>query len=136
MLLEADAWLPSATIFRGDMAEVRCNVSVESTQAVHLALSWWVETPQGDLEPYTAMLASVSREGVADLGKRPSGGAVSVDKVGPLSHRLRIHGVQPSDEGKYHCAVTAWVRYLDLSWYNAGSVKSNVVTLYPYALRE
>ncbi|KAJ6652401.1 hypothetical protein lerEdw1_011519 [Lerista edwardsae] len=134
VLLEASAWLPSATIFRGDTAEVRCNVSVESTQAVHLALSWWVQLPQEDPEPYTALLASVSREGVADLGRRPSGGAVSVDKVGPLSHRLRIHGVQPSDEGKYHCAVTAWVRFPDGGWYNAGAVESNVVTVYPYAL--
>ncbi|XP_063002370.1 immunoglobulin superfamily member 8 [Elgaria multicarinata webbii] len=134
VLLEASAWLPAPTIYRGDTAEVRCNVSVESTEAVHLALGWWAELPKRDSQPRGAMLATVSREGVADLGRRASGGAVSVDKVGPLSYRLRLHGVQPSDEGKYHCAVTAWVRYPDLSWYNAGSAKSNLVTVYPYAL--
>lgn len=136
MILEATAWLPFFTIYRGDTAEVCCNVTVESTQTVHLALSWWVELPKRDSEIHDSMLASVSREGVADLGTRLSGGALSVDKVGPLSHRLRIHEVQPSDEGKYHCAVTAWVRYPDLSWFKAGSVKSNVVTLYPYTTRK
>ncbi|XP_072840262.2 immunoglobulin superfamily member 8 [Pogona vitticeps] len=134
VVLDARAWLPFPTIYRGDMAEVLCNVSVDSVQPVHLALSWWAEMPQEGLERRGALLATVSREGVADLGTRLSGGAVSVDKVGPLSHRLRIHGVQPSDEGQYHCAVTAWVRYPDGSWYQAGSVKSNVVTVYPYAL--
>ncbi|XP_053133975.1 immunoglobulin superfamily member 8 isoform X2 [Hemicordylus capensis] len=130
--LQATAWLPTPTIYRGDTAELLCNVSVESTQAVHLALSWWAELPGREVEPQGLALASVSREGVAELGRRPSGGPVSVDKVGPLSHRLRLHGVQPSDEGKYHCAVTAWIRYPDRSWYSAGSVKSNVVTVYPY----
>ncbi|XP_061461749.1 immunoglobulin superfamily member 8 [Rhineura floridana] len=133
VVLEATAWLPFPTIYRGDTAEVRCNISVESTQMVHLALSWWVEPLKEDSGSDGGMLASVSREGVADLRSRPSGGAVSVDKVGPLSHRLRIHGVQSSDEGRYHCAVTAWVRYPDLSWYKAGSVKSKSVTVYPYA---
>uniref|UniRef100_A0A803TU34 Ig-like domain-containing protein n=1 Tax=Anolis carolinensis TaxID=28377 RepID=A0A803TU34_ANOCA len=135
VVLDATAWLLFPTIYRGDMADVRCNVSVDSIQPVSLALSWWVEQhEEEESEPRGTMLAAVSREGVADLGTRLSGGALSVDKVGPLSHRLRLHGVQPSDEGKYHCAVTAWVRYPDQSWYKAGSVKSNVVTVYPYAL--
>ncbi|CAI5798655.1 immunoglobulin superfamily member 8 [Podarcis lilfordi] len=134
VVLEATAWLPSATIYRGDTAEVRCNVSVEATQDIALALSWWVELPDEGPTSHGVLLASVNREGVADLASRPSGGAVSVDKAGPTSHRLRLHGVQPSDEGKYHCAVTAWVRYPDLSWYKAGSAKSNMVTVYPYTL--
>ncbi|KAJ7307164.1 hypothetical protein JRQ81_009149 [Phrynocephalus forsythii] len=134
VVLEARAWLPFPTIYRGDTAEVLCNISVEAAQPVRLALSWWAEMPQEDSEQRGTLVAAVSREGVADLGTRPSGGAVSVDKVGVLSHRLRLHGVQPSDEGQYHCAVTAWVPYPDGSWYKAGSVKSNMVTVYPYAL--
>ncbi|KAL8184896.1 UNVERIFIED_CONTAM: hypothetical protein K2H54_031640, partial [Gekko kuhli] len=134
VVLGARAWLPSPTIYRGDTAEVRCNISVESTQVVHVALSWWVELAREDAATRGHMLASVSREGVAVLGPRPSGGAVSVEKVGPQSHQLRIHEVQSSDEGRYHCALTAWVRSPDLSWYNAGAVQSNTVTVYPYAL--
>ncbi|XP_077174059.1 immunoglobulin superfamily member 8-like isoform X2 [Paroedura picta] len=134
VVLGARAWLSSPTIYRGDTVEVRCNISVESTQAVHVALSWWVEMAREDSETHGHMLASVSREGVAVLGRRPSGGTVSVEKVGPQSHQLRIHEVQPSDEGKYHCALTAWVRSPDRSWYNAGAVQSNTVTVYPYAL--
>ncbi|XP_054829713.1 immunoglobulin superfamily member 8 [Eublepharis macularius] len=134
VVLEAHAWLPFPTIYRGDTVDVRCNISVESTQAVHVALSWWVELAQENSEPRGRLLASMSREGVAALGSRPSSGPVSVEKVGPLTHRLRIHEVQPSDEGKYQCALTAWVRYPDLSWYKAGAVKSNAVAVYPYAL--
>ncbi|XP_074837155.1 immunoglobulin superfamily member 8 [Carettochelys insculpta] len=134
VVLEVYAWLPVPATYRGDTVELLCNISVESTQAVHLAVSWWVELTVEGEEPQGQMVASVSREGVAELGRRASGGDMSVDKVGPQCHRLRLHGVQPSDEGKYHCAVTAWVRSPDHSWYNAGAVKSNSITVYPYAL--
>ncbi|XP_032089759.1 immunoglobulin superfamily member 8 [Thamnophis elegans] len=134
VVLGAVAWLPWPTLHRGSTADLRCNVSVESAQDVHLALSWWAELPQPDSPPLGVLLASVDREGVAQLEKTPSGGALSVDKVGPQSHRMRLHAVQPSDEGGYYCAVTAWVRSPDRSWYQAASAKSNVVTVYPYPL--
>uniref|UniRef100_A0A8C8SZ03 Immunoglobulin superfamily member 8 n=1 Tax=Pelusios castaneus TaxID=367368 RepID=A0A8C8SZ03_9SAUR len=134
VVLKAYAWLPIPSTYRGDTADLLCNISVESTQAVHVAVSWWVEVAAGDEESQGRMVASVSREGVAELSRRASGGDMSVDKVGPECHRLRLHGVQPSDEGRYHCAVTAWVRYPDRSWYNARTVKSNSITVYPYAL--
>lgn len=136
VVLGAVAWLPLPTLYRGSTADVRCNVSVESAQDVHLALSWWAELPQPDSSPLGVILASVDREGVAQLEKPPSGGALSVDKVGPQSHRLRLYAVQPFDEGGYYCAVTAWVRSPDRSWYQAASAKSNVVTVYPYPLGE
>uniref|UniRef100_A0A8C5WX99 Immunoglobulin superfamily member 8 n=1 Tax=Laticauda laticaudata TaxID=8630 RepID=A0A8C5WX99_LATLA len=134
VVLGAVAWLPLPTLYRGNTADVRCNVSVESAQDVHLALSWWAELPQPDSSPLGILLASVDREGVAQLDRLPSGGALSVDKVGPQSHRLRLHSVQTSDEGDYHCTVTAWVRSPDHSWYQAALAKSNVVTVYPYPL--
>ncbi|XP_030398321.1 immunoglobulin superfamily member 8 isoform X1 [Gopherus evgoodei] len=133
VVVEAYAWLPIPATYRGDTAELLCNISVESTQAVNVAVSWWVEVTVGEEEPQGRMVASVSRDGVAELGRRASGGDMSLDKVGPQCHRLRLHGVQPSDEGRYHCAVTSWVRYPDRSWYNAGAVKSNSVAVYPYA---
>nr|XP_042699313.1 immunoglobulin superfamily member 8 isoform X1 [Chrysemys picta bellii]XP_042699314.1 immunoglobulin superfamily member 8 isoform X1 [Chrysemys picta bellii] len=133
VVVEAYAWLPVPATYRGDTAELLCNISVESTQAVHMAVSWWVEVTLGEEEPQGRMVASLSREGVAELGRRASGGDMSLDKVGPQCHRLRLHGVEPSDEGRYHCAVTSWVRYPDRSWYNAGAVKSNSVAVYPYA---
>uniref|UniRef100_A0A8D0GW51 Immunoglobulin superfamily member 8 n=1 Tax=Sphenodon punctatus TaxID=8508 RepID=A0A8D0GW51_SPHPU len=131
VVLGVQAWLATPSIYRGDTAEVLCNISVDSTQAVRVAVGWWAEQEE---EPLVKMVASVSREGVAELSSRASGGAVSVDKVGLLCHRLRIHGVEPSDAGRYHCAVTAWVRYPDQSWYNAGAIKSRSVIVYPYAL--
>ncbi|XP_039174476.1 immunoglobulin superfamily member 8 isoform X1 [Crotalus tigris] len=133
VVLGAVAWLPFPT-YRGGIADVRCNVSGESAQDLHLALSWWAELPQPGSTPLGVILASVDREGVAQLEERPSGGALSVDKVGPHSHRLRLHAVQPSDEGGYYCAVTAWVHSPDHSWYQAASAKSNMVTVYPYPL--
>lgn len=135
VVLGAVAWLPFPT-YRGGIADVRCNISVESAQDLHLALSWWAELPQPGSTPLGVILASVDREGVAQLEERPSGGALSVDKVGPQSHRLRLHAVQPSDEGGYYCAVTAWVHSPDHSWYQAASAKSNMVTVYPYPLGE
>ncbi|KAM3824764.1 immunoglobulin superfamily member 8 [Vipera latastei] len=133
VVLGAVAWLPFPT-YRGGTADIRCNISVESAQDLHLALSWWAELPQPGSTPLGVILASVDREGVAQLEKRPSAGALSVDKVGPQSHRLRLHTIQPSDEGGYYCAVTAWVHSPDHSWYQAASAKSNMVTVYPYPL--
>ncbi|XP_070622735.1 immunoglobulin superfamily member 8 [Erythrolamprus reginae] len=134
VVLGAVAWLPSATLYRGSTADVWCNVSAESLQDLHLALSWWAELPRPDSPPLGVAVASMDREGVVQLEKPPSGGALSVEKVGPQSHRLRLYALRPSDEGSYYCTVTAWVRSPDRSWYQAASAKSNMVTVYPYPL--
>ncbi|XP_006032815.2 immunoglobulin superfamily member 8, partial [Alligator sinensis] len=136
VVLAANAWLPAPAIYRGDTAELLCNVSLESPQPVHVAVSWWAEPmpiAEGS-EPQGRLVAAVSREGVAELGPRLAGGHVSVDKVAPQCYRLRLHGVQPLDQGHYHCTATAWVRLPDRSWYQAGATRSGPITVYPYAL--
>ncbi|XP_069074073.1 immunoglobulin superfamily member 8 [Pleurodeles waltl] len=133
VVVGAYSWMAAHSLYRGDTAEILCNISIETTQNVHIAVSWWAEL-EGEPKPPAKLLASLNRDGVAELGSRTPEGEVSTDKVGVMCYRLRIHGIQHSDEGQYHCAVTAWVQYPDRSWYNAASVKSNSVLVYPYAL--
>ncbi|XP_078527346.1 immunoglobulin superfamily member 8 [Lissotriton helveticus] len=133
VVVEAYSSMAPHSLYRGDTAELLCNISFETTQNVRIAVGWWAEL-DGEPNPAAKLLASLNRDGVAELGSRTPEGEVSTDKVGVLCYRLRIHGIQHSDEGKYHCAVTAWVQYPDRSWYNAASVKSNSVLVYPYAL--
>lgn len=135
MVLEAVAWLAGGTVYRGETASLLCNISVRGgPPGLRLAASWWVERPEeGELSSGPAQLVGgVGQDGVAELGVRPGGGPVSVELVGPRSHRLRLHSLGPEDEGIYHCAPSAWVQHADYSWYQAGSARSGPVTVYPY----
>uniref|UniRef100_A0A8P0NPG5 Immunoglobulin superfamily member 8 n=1 Tax=Canis lupus familiaris TaxID=9615 RepID=A0A8P0NPG5_CANLF len=135
VVLEAVAWLAGGTVYRGETASLLCNISVRGgPPGLRLAASWWVERPgDGELSPGPAQLVGgVAQDGVAELGVRPGGGPVSVELVGPRSHRLRLHGLGPEDGGVYHCAPSAWVQHADRSWYQAGSARSGPVTVYPY----
>uniref|UniRef100_A0A452T0W9 Immunoglobulin superfamily member 8 n=1 Tax=Ursus maritimus TaxID=29073 RepID=A0A452T0W9_URSMA len=135
VVLEAVAWLAGGTVYRGETASLLCNISVRGgPPGLRLAASWWVERPEeGTLSSGPAQLVGgVGQDGVAELGVRPGGGPVSVELVGPRSHRLRLHGLGPEDEGVYHCAPSAWVQHADYSWYQAGSARSGPVTVYPY----
>ncbi|ELV10587.1 Immunoglobulin superfamily member 8 [Tupaia chinensis] len=135
VVLEAVAWLAGGTVYRGETASLLCNISVRGgPPGLRLAASWWVERPEeGVLSSAPAQLVGgVGQDGVAELGLRPGGGPISVELVGPRSHRLRLHSLAPEDEGVYHCAPSAWVRHADDSWYQAGSARSGPVTVYPY----
>ncbi|KAF6292991.1 immunoglobulin superfamily member 8 [Rhinolophus ferrumequinum] len=135
VVLEAVAWLAGGTVYRGETASLLCNISVRGgPPGLRLATSWWVERPEdGELSSASAQLVGgVGQDGVAELGVRPGGSPISVELVGPRSHRLRLHSLGPEDEGVYHCAPSAWVQHADYSWYQAGSARSGPVTVYPY----
>lgn len=122
-------------MYRGETASLLCNISVRGGPAgLRLATSWWVERPEDpELSSAPAQLVGgMGQDGVAKLGVRPGGGPVSVELVGPRSHRLRLHSLGPEDEGIYHCAPSAWVQHADYSWYQVGSARSGPVTVYPY----
>lgn len=122
-------------MYRGETASLLCNISVRGgPPGLRLAATWWVERPEdGELSSASAQLVGgVGQDGVAELGVRPGGNPVSVELVGPRSHRLRLHSLGPKDEGVYHCAPSAWVQHADYSWYQAGSARSGPVTVYPY----
>ncbi|XP_021095393.1 immunoglobulin superfamily member 8 isoform X3 [Heterocephalus glaber] len=134
VVLEAVAWLAGGTVYRGETASLLCNISVRGgPPGLRLAASWWVERQEDEQSSAPAQLVgSMNQDGVAELGVRPGGGPVSVELVGPRSHRLRLHSLGPEDEGVYHCAPSAWVQHADYSWYQAGSARSGPVTVYPY----
>ncbi|KAF6074685.1 immunoglobulin superfamily member 8 [Phyllostomus discolor] len=135
VVLEALAWLAGGTVYRGETASLLCNISVQGgPPGLRLATNWWVERPEdGELSSSSARLVGgMDQDGVAKLGVRPGGGPVSMELVGPRSHRLRLHNLGPKDEGVYHCAPSAWVQHTDYSWYQVGSARSGPVTVYPY----
>ncbi|XP_029436784.1 immunoglobulin superfamily member 8 isoform X2 [Rhinatrema bivittatum] len=133
--LQAYSRLAVSSIHHGETAGLLCNITMETTQSVQVAVSWWAELGRAEQqEPESLLVASVNRAGVMELPERASGGEVSIDRLGPLCYKLRLHGLQQSDEGRYHCAITAWVQYPDQSWYSAASAKSDPITVYPYAL--
>ncbi|XP_005400250.1 PREDICTED: immunoglobulin superfamily member 8 [Chinchilla lanigera] len=135
VVLEAVAQLTGGTVYRGETASLLCNISVRGgPPGLRLAASWWVERQEdGEQSSVPAQLVGgMNQDGVAELGVRPGGGPVSVELVGPRSHRLRLHSLGPEDEGVYHCTPSAWVQHADYTWYQAGSTRSGPVTVYPY----
>ncbi|KAM4662433.1 immunoglobulin superfamily member 8 isoform 2-T2 [Discoglossus pictus] len=134
VVVNANAWLQTPALHGGETAILLCNVTLETTQSVHLAVSWWVELSGHDPEERDGrLLMSVNRQGVSELGNGVSEEELSMDKVAPHCYRLRKFNIQGVDEGSYHCAATAWVQYPDKSWYNAASARSNSVNVFPYA---
>ncbi|XP_018420731.1 PREDICTED: LOW QUALITY PROTEIN: immunoglobulin superfamily member 8 [Nanorana parkeri] len=132
--LSVHVHLDSIMLYRGNTASLLCNITVETPQTVHMAVSWWVELAgEKPNERMGRLLASVNRQGVSEPGMRISGQDLSTDKVGAQCYRLRLYNIQAEDEGLYHCAVTAWIQYPDLTWYNAASAKSNNIKMFPYA---
>uniref|UniRef100_A0A8C5N4F6 Immunoglobulin superfamily member 8 n=1 Tax=Leptobrachium leishanense TaxID=445787 RepID=A0A8C5N4F6_9ANUR len=135
VMLNSYMFTDMPSLHRGDTATLFCNVTVDTLQPIHVAVSWWVElTGQTPEETTGHFLASVNRQGVSEIGTHFSDRSVSLDKVAPDTYRLRIYDIQLEDAGKYHCAVNAWIQYPDHSWYNAASTKSNSVIVYPYSL--
>ncbi|XP_038624596.1 immunoglobulin superfamily member 8 [Tachyglossus aculeatus] len=139
VVLEVVAWLAGGAVYRGEVAPLLCNVTTSGgPPGLRLALSWWAERPRArddrlgpELEP-ARLVGGLDRDGVVELGVRPSGGAVSVERLGPRTHRLRLHELRPEDEGIYHCSAAAWAQLPDRSWYQAGTARSGPVTVYPY----
>ncbi|XP_053559103.1 immunoglobulin superfamily member 8 [Bombina bombina] len=132
--LQVNMWLASPTLHSGDTALLLCNVSIDTTQSVHLEVNWWVELSEDEPEEKDGrLLVSVNREGVSELGIHVSDKELSVDKVEHQCYRLRKFNIQAADEGNYHCSVTAWIQYPDRSWYKATSAISNSIIVYPYA---
>nr|XP_014345902.1 PREDICTED: immunoglobulin superfamily member 8 [Latimeria chalumnae] len=131
--LQAHARIAHFSIYRGDTIELLCNITLQTAQTVHMGVAWWVEAKEDGTQGH--LLGTLNRDGVTELAKL-QGKDISVDKVGPQCYRLRIYRAQESDQGEYHCSVTAWVPYPDHSWYNAATVKSKSVkvSLYMHAM--
>ncbi|XP_030042966.1 immunoglobulin superfamily member 8 [Microcaecilia unicolor] len=134
VVLQAYSWMVSSSVYRGETAGLLCNITLEAKQTAHVAVSWWAELGMDkQQEPKSHLIASVNREGMMEPSERASGGEVSIDKLGPLCYKLRMHQLQQADEGQYYCTATAWIQSPDQSWYSAASAKSESVTVYPYA---
>ncbi|KAM8866908.1 immunoglobulin superfamily member 8 isoform 1-T2 [Synchiropus picturatus] len=147
VLVSAVAQLPRGPLLkRGSTITVICNVTVTTTgpaQAQVQWLRWPIPDPLGtprqgadDTAPVEelppTMVAALMYDGVTQIFINNT--EVSVDRLTPVSYRLRVHAATIEDEGMYSCRAEAWGQDPHGVWYNTRvKAESNSVTVYLYA---
>ncbi|XP_069800885.1 immunoglobulin superfamily member 3-like isoform X1 [Dendropsophus ebraccatus] len=106
----------------GGSLELTCQVSGNSSQHTHLAVSWFLTTDK-DLH-----ILSLSRDFVLVPGnsfsERFSSGDIRLDKLGNSSYRLSIKDLRLSDQGDVFCQGSEWIQDPDGTWTKIKEKKS------------
>lgn len=104
----------------GDTLMLSCEVTRQTSQHTHVALSWHVRSPNEPSAP-PRDLVTLTRDMVLRPGtsyrQRLSSGDVRLDKTSSTSYRLTVYSLQPADQGQYYCEASEWIQDPDRSWY-------------------
>ncbi|XP_067849043.1 immunoglobulin superfamily member 3-like [Heptranchias perlo] len=99
----------------GDSLELVCEVSKQTSQHTHVAVTWYLQKGDQNLT-----VISLTRDFVLYSGEaykqRQASGDVRLDKIGATSFKLTIYKLQTSDQGEFYCEGTEWIQDLDKSW--------------------
>ncbi|XP_007894046.2 immunoglobulin superfamily member 3 isoform X1 [Callorhinchus milii] len=112
----------------GDSLELLCEVSKQTLQHTHVAVSWYLQKGGQNLK-----VISLTQELILEAGevykRRQALGDVRLDKIGATSYKLTIDKLQTSDEGEFYCEAREWIQDPDNAWYdlnNKGTDKTVV----------
>ncbi|XP_010904146.2 immunoglobulin superfamily member 8 [Esox lucius] len=145
--VSALAQLPRGPLLkRGDTVTLLCNVSVVTTGPAQVEVQWlqkvFLPVQEGGtkggldregVEEKGRVLASLTHEGLSRLYTNNSS-EVSVDRVSPVTYRLRIFSAQSEDQGLFVCQAEVWGQDPQGVWYNTGAkAQSENVRVYLYA---
>ncbi|XP_067097594.1 immunoglobulin superfamily member 8 [Osmerus mordax] len=140
VLVSAGAELARGPLLkRGSTVTLLCNVSVVTTGPAQVEVSWLraplqepVTSSAGDEEEAGTLLAALSYDGLAR--SYGNGSEASVERMAAGCYRLRIHAVEPEDQGRYRCQAEVWGQDPHGGWYNTGAkARSSSVRVYLYA---
>ncbi|KAM9409549.1 immunoglobulin superfamily member 8 [Pholidichthys leucotaenia] len=150
VLVSAVAQLPRGPLLkRGSTVTLICNVSVTTTGPAQAQVHWFrwpipeplpkklsdgaALGPPAVQKP--TLIASLMYNGVSNIYANKS--EISVDRLSPVSYRLRVHTATVGDQGVYACHAEVWSQDPHGGWYNTGAkAESNAVTVYLYARPE
>ncbi|XP_036417875.1 immunoglobulin superfamily member 3 isoform X1 [Colossoma macropomum] len=104
----------------GDILQLSCEVTRQTSQHTHLAVGWYLRSPD-DLSAQPRDLVTLSRDFVLRPGspyrQRLSSGDLRLDKTSTTTYRLTIYKLQPTDQGQFYCEASEWIQDPDRSWY-------------------
>uniref|UniRef100_W5LBK1 Immunoglobulin superfamily member 3 n=1 Tax=Astyanax mexicanus TaxID=7994 RepID=W5LBK1_ASTMX len=104
----------------GDMLQLSCEVSRQTSQHTHLAVGWYLRPADDAAQPRD--LVTLSRDFVLRPGgpyrQRLSSGDLRLDKTSTTTYRLTIYKLQPTDQGEFYCEASEWIQDPDRSWYS------------------
>ncbi|XP_067896829.1 immunoglobulin superfamily member 3-like [Heterodontus francisci] len=112
----------------GDSLELLCEVSKQTSQHTHVAVTWYLQKGDQNLE-----VISLTRDFILRPGKsykqRQESGDVRLDKIGVNLFKLTIYKLQMSDQGNFYCEGTEWIQDLDKSWHDLTNKRTENTTV-------
>uniref|UniRef100_UPI00398F5D64 immunoglobulin superfamily member 3-like n=1 Tax=Pristiophorus japonicus TaxID=55135 RepID=UPI00398F5D64 len=112
----------------GDSLELVCEVSKQTSQHTHVAVSWYLQKGDQNLKVISLTQDFILRPGES-YKQRQASGDVRLDKIGATSFKLTIYKLQMSDQGKFYCESTEWIQDLDKSWHELTNKRTENTTV-------
>ncbi|XP_060689576.1 immunoglobulin superfamily member 3 [Hemiscyllium ocellatum] len=112
----------------GDSLELLCEVSKETSQHTHVAVTWYIQKGDQNLTVISLTKDFILRSGDS-YKQRQTSGDVRLDKIGVTSFKLTISKLQMSDQGDYFCEGAEWIQDLNKSWYGLSSKNTEGTTV-------
>ncbi|KAK7939234.1 hypothetical protein WMY93_002560 [Mugilogobius chulae] len=118
------------TAVKGRELELTCDVSSKTIQHTHLSVGWFLRK---NTEHASHPLISIDRDFVLipgqDFEERYKADQIRLDKIGELTHRLRISHLKVSDQGLVYCEAKEWIQDPDRTWYTIATKAATETTL-------
>eukprot|EP00062_Callorhinchus_milii_P011082 gi/632956621/ref/XP_007894048.1/ PREDICTED: immunoglobulin superfamily member 3-like [Callorhinchus milii] len=108
----------------GDSLELLCEVSKQTLQHTHLAVSWYLQKGDQNLKVISLTRDFILRPGEA-YRQRQASGNVRLDKTGGTLYKLTIYKLQPFDKGEFFCEAREWIQDADKSWYTIATKRTD-----------
>ncbi|GCB69291.1 hypothetical protein scyTo_0008362 [Scyliorhinus torazame] len=112
----------------GDSLELSCEVSKQTSQHTHVAVTWYLQKGDQNLEVISLTRDFILRPGES-FKQRQASGDVRLDKIGVTSFKLTISKLQKSDQGEFYCEGTEWIQDLDKSWFDLTDKRTERTTV-------
>ncbi|KAG8136647.1 hypothetical protein E2320_005211, partial [Naja naja] len=120
----------SPTIYRGDLVNLLCIITIETTVLDPDDMSFdvsWFATRSFAMDKEPVFLASLDRKGIVTQARRNGSSDLSLERISPMEYRLRVHGCEDHDFGNHFCLVTPWVRSAAGVWQQEKEMKSKAI---------
>ncbi|XP_058041837.1 prostaglandin F2 receptor negative regulator isoform X1 [Ahaetulla prasina] len=120
----------SPTIYRGDLVNLFCIITIETTVLDPDDMSFdvsWFATRSFAMDKEPVFLASLDRKGIVTQARRNGSSDLSLERISPMEYRLRVHGCEDHDFGNHFCLVNPWVKSAAGVWQQEKEIKSKAI---------
>ncbi|XP_067849045.1 immunoglobulin superfamily member 3-like [Heptranchias perlo] len=112
----------------GDSLELVCEVSKQTSQHTHVAVTWYLQKGNQNLKVISLTRDFILRPGES-YKQRQASGDVRLDKIGVTSFKLTIYKLQAFDQGEFYCEAREWIQDPDRSWYTIATKRTDKTTV-------